>query len=389
MDFHASPETGPCRGGRAPALAAARTVTRATTRVAAHAAMRTAAAALRAAASAALLAARLVALAATALEAGCATSPSPFFPAGPGARELAVLGIVTTAIVCMVTLLVHVVMAIALWRRRADPPADPLAPPPPGVPDNRRAFRWIIGGTLATTVLLVGFAIASLTTTSAAAPPARAPVTVRVTGHRWWWQVQYLDAGSAVEAESANEIHVPVGARVRLELIGADVIHSFWVPELQGKTDMIPGHPNTAWLQADRVGIYRGQCAEYCGMQHAHMSFLVVAEPADRFRAWLARERQGQEARDTSQGERVFVGSTCGVCHTIRGTRALGKVGPDLTHFGSRRTIGANLLPNNVGELTAWVVDAPHFKPGIIMPKIGLPKGGSLATLTAYLESLK
>ncbi len=332
----------------------------------------------------------LPALAAAALAAGCATAPSPFSPAGPGARELAVLGIVTTVIVCVVSLAVYIVMAVALWRRRANLPADPLAPPPPGVPDNRRAFRWIIGGTLFTAAILVGFAIASLATTSAAAMPRRvAPVTVRVTGHQWWWQVQYLNADSMIEAESANEIHIPVGVPVHFELIGGDVIHSFWVPELQGKTDMIPGHPNTAWLQADHPGVYRGQCAEYCGLQHAHMSFLVVAEPRAQFETYLAHEMQGQEARDTSQGEQVFVGSSCGLCHTIRGTGALGKVGPDLTHFGSRRTIGANLVPNNVGELTAWIVDAQHFKPGIVMPKIGLPKGGSLSALTSYLESLK
>ncbi len=325
-----------------------------------------------------------------ALLAGCATSPSPFFPAGRGAGMQATLGIVTTVIVCVVSLIVYVIMAIALWRRRAPTPADPLAPPPPGVPDNRRAFRWILGGTLATSVILVAFAIASLATVAASAMPAHvAPVSVRLTGHQWWWQVQYLGSGGEIEAESANEIHIPVGVPVRFELIGGDVIHSFWVPELQGKTDMIPGHPNTAWLEADHPGVYRGQCGDYCGLQHAHMDFLVVAEPRARFDAYLAREEQGQAARDSAQGARVFVGSSCGLCHTIRGTDALGKVGPDLTHFGSRRTIGAALMPNDVGRLTAWIVNAQHFKPGIVMPTIGAPKGGSLTALSSYLESLK
>lgn len=317
-------------------------------------------------------------------------SPTPFRPAGAAAARLATLGISTTVIVSVVSAAVFVVMAVALWRRRTGGPADPLAPPSPGVPDNRRAFRWILGGTIGTGLLLVAFAIVSLATLSAArTPPGVEPVTVRVIGHRWWWQVEYVGRDSSIQAVSANEVHIPVGGSVRVELLSDDVIHSFWVPELQGKTDVIPGKPNSTWIEADRPGVYRGLCAEYCGLQHAHMDFLVVAEPRAQFEQWLARERLSASASDTSAGARVFAGSSCGLCHAIRGTGQLGAVGPDLTHFGSRRTIGAGVVPNNRAYLTAWIVDAQHFKPGILMPTIGTPKGGSLGALTTYLESLK
>jgi cytochrome c oxidase subunit 2 len=206
----------------------------------------------------------------------------------------------------------------------------------------------------------------------------------------WWWEVRYPEQGIV----TANEIHVPAGQAVKLELTSVDVIHSFWAPSLHGKRDMIPGLTTTFWIQADQSGVYRGQCAEYCGLQHANMAFVVVALPPDEFAAWMS-ERSAAPARpapaappspaDLPRGLAVFLRAGCAKCHSIRGTPAEGKLAPDLTHIGSRQTLAAGTVPNNRGNLAGWIANPQALKPGAKMPATYLPPE-ELFDLVSYLE---
>lgn len=216
-------------------------------------------------------------------------------------------------------------------------------------------------------------------------PPTE--VTIRVTGHMWWWEVEYPEHGII----TANEIHIPVGQPVRVELMAADVIHSLWVPNLQGKMDLLPDKTNVTWLAAERPGVFRGQCAEYCGVQHALMGLIVVALPREAFAQWIADRQQPPEVAETDlirRGREVFFESTCHNCHSIAGSEAVGIRGPDLTHLASRQTIGAGLLPNNRGNLSGWISNPQALKPGNLMPYTHIDSEDFHA-LIAYLESLK
>lgn len=227
-----------------------------------------------------------------------------------------------------------------------------------------------------------------------AEPPANA-LTIEVTGWRWWWQVRYLDSGGEPMFTTANELHIPVGRPVKVSLRAADVIHSFWVPNLHGKTDLVPGHVNNSWFQASQAGVFRGQCAEYCGTQHALMAFLVIAEPEAEFERWLENQKRPAPAPQTAAarlGQQVFM-DKCSHCHNIRGTQAEGQgtdgiVAPDLTHFGSRRTLAAATKPSSRGHIAGWVSDSQSIKPGNFMPPIPLTPE-HLTAVTTYLESLK
>lgn len=217
---------------------------------------------------------------------------------------------------------------------------------------------------------------------STAAPAVgSSALTIRVTGHDWWWEVRY--AGTTVV--TANEIHIPTHTRVTVVGTTADVIHSFWVPELNKKIDLIPGNTNRVLLDANRAGDYRGQCSEFCGLQHAHMAVLVVAEPMPAFRRWLAAN--AAPARPMN-GARLFATAGCANCHTIRGTAAHGDIGPDLTHVASRLTLAANTLPNTPQNLEAWIRDPQHFKPGNRMPDLQLSDADWRA-LGSYLRALR
>jgi cytochrome c oxidase subunit 2 len=216
-------------------------------------------------------------------------------------------------------------------------------------------------------------------------------LTIEIIGHQWWWEMRYRGPSPGDQVITANEIHIPTGQRVRIELTSADVIHSLWVPNLQGKTDLVPGRTLITWLQADVPGISRGQCAEYCGIQHTHMAFLVVAETPAEFARWLAEQRRPAQAPAdamSQQGQSVFDGSGCGYCHTVSGARAAGSLGPDLTHFASRRTIAAGTLPNTRENLAAWLADPQRIKPGNLMPRVPLTPA-ALDAVVRYLESLR
>jgi cytochrome c oxidase subunit II len=204
-----------------------------------------------------------------------------------------------------------------------------------------------------------------------------------VIGHQWWWEIRY----PGTRAVTANELHIPVGTGVRLVGTTADVIHSIWVPELNRKVDVIPGRESVLLLAADRAGTYPGQCAEFCGLQHAHMELRVIAQPRAQYRAWLAHEA-ATAAAGAGRGARVFTKQACSGCHQIRGTDARGQVGPDLTHIGSRKTIGAGVLPNDPEHLREWIRDPQHAKPGNRMPDLPL-SDADLNALVSYLEGLK
>jgi cytochrome c oxidase subunit II len=216
-------------------------------------------------------------------------------------------------------------------------------------------------------------------------------LTIDVTGFQWWWQFRYQDVDASNIFTTANEIHIPVGVPVTLNLRANDVIHSFWVPNLAGKKDLIPGKANTIWLQANKPGVYRGQCAEYCGLQHAHMAFWVVAEPQEQFNAWRQNQTQTSVTPTTDsqkRGQQVFLQSTCVMCHAINGTPAGSNVGPNLTHVASRNTIAAATLSNTREHLAQWIKDSQSVKPGNRMPQNNFGEA-DLQALLDYLQSLK
>ena len=244
---------------------------------------------------------------------------------------------------------------------------------------------------VATVVVISGFTVTSFFTTRALAVAGPDALTIKVSGLQWWWNVEYFGATPDQNFVTANEIHIPVGRTVHFQLEGDDVIHSFWVPSLAGKQDLIPGRPNELSVRAERAGIYRGQCAEFCGLQHAHMAFFVIAENQSDFDKWADAQRQsaGQPTEaEAAAGQQAFLSKPCAACHTIRGTKATGTSGPDLTHVGSRKYIGAGLFEPTRGSLAAWIADPQTLKPGNIMPLVPLSQS-ELLSISAYLASLK
>ena len=214
---------------------------------------------------------------------------------------------------------------------------------------------------------------------------------IQVTGNQWWWDIQYVHDIPSLRVTTANEIHIPVGRPVRFDLLSTDVIHSFWIPNLQGKIDLVPGRLNELWLRADVPGVYRGQCAEYCGLQHAKMALVVVAESSDDFEHWLTGNRAPAPPPATAEQQRgrdVVERGPCAMCHNITGTLAGGRSGPDLTHIASRSTLGAGTLPNTRGHLAGWIADPQGIKPGNRMPQPGLTSA-ELQAVLAYLGTLK
>jgi cytochrome c oxidase subunit 2 len=218
------------------------------------------------------------------------------------------------------------------------------------------------------------------------------PAEILLTGHQWWWEIRYMEGQLDKRVLTANEIHIPVGRAVDIDLASVDVIHSFWIPTLHGKVDLIPGQLNRIRIQADHPGVFRGQCAEYCGAQHAHMVLLVVAHTPEDFQKWLAAQRAPAiepATPEQSHGRDLFLSRACVVCHTIRGTGADGTVGPDLTHIALRRGIAANTLTNDEANLAAWVTHAQSIKPASAMPNLSQFNGQELRDLVAYLRNLR
>jgi cytochrome c oxidase subunit II len=312
--------------------------------------------------------------------AGCSGIQSALDPAGSDAWDLYWLTVVMTVGATLIFILVTALLLYAVF-----------APP------ERRAWlgtrRAIVYGGLAfpmvTLSLLLPYGLVVMRDTDVPQPGA---LLIEVIGEQYWWRVRYPAEGNGSEFSTANEIVVPIGRPITVSVTSADVIHSFWIPNFGGKIDMIPGRINRFNFTAERPGIYRGVCAEFCGAQHARMAFDVTAlEPAE-FEAW--RQSQAQPAPDPAipflaRGRDLFRSGGCGSCHVVRGTEANGQFGPDLTHVGGRRTIGAGQFPNNIGTLAGWIANVQHIKPGAKMPSYGSLTGEDLRAMAGYLESLK
>jgi cytochrome c oxidase subunit 2 len=331
---------------------------------------------------------RPMALAPLLLLANCSGWQSALDAQGAPAQRLEELIFWIVAICAVVWLTVIALLARALWRRR-EPTGVPLAL---DAHRERRMMVAVVSGIAVTVVIITGFTVASFLTTRSLAIASPADLTVKVSGKQWWWDVEYSGSASQPSLKTANEIHIPVGRNVRVELRGDDVIHSFWVPSLAGKQDLIPGRKNVLTLRAERSGVYRGQCAEFCGMQHAHMAFLVVADENGAFQNW-SRAQAGPAVLSATnplieKGRDVFLSKPCAACHAVRGTSAKGSTGPDLTHVGSRSTIAAGLLPTTLGSLAAWIADPQTLKPGNNMPMVPLAPE-ELRAVAAYMASLK
>jgi cytochrome c oxidase subunit II len=325
---------------------------------------------------------RLAAFEAFALLSGGASNLSALEPAGPGAQDIAWLIRLFTAVLGAIWLAVMVALLLAARR------GAPLDAPLDEDPSDRRRFIVVSAAVGATLLVIVALTLVSFATPSM---PEKAgePLAIKVTGHQWWWEVEYEDATPARVFRTANEIHIPVGELVELRLASADVIHSFWIPALTGKQDLIPAQTTMLRIKADRPGVYRGQCAEYCGLQHAHMGKFVIAQSRKDFDAWREGQIAAAAPEDASRrGREVFLSNACSLCHQIRGTTAGGAAGPDLTHLASRKTIAAGLLALNRANLTAWILDPRRLKPGANMPATPLAPR-ELGELVAFLETLK
>jgi len=316
-------------------------------------------------------------------------TPSALNPHGPAAARLAELWWIMFGFGTAMFLLVIVLLFAALLRRRRG--TSDTAPDSESLDTGR---NWPIWGGIVLPLVVIGIVFGYNIHTLAAVenPSGKPAVKIEVVGRRWWWEVKYPEQGVI----TANEIHIPVGVPVEIKLQSADVIHSFWVPELHGKMDLIPTRINKIVVQADQAGVYRGECAEFCGLQHAHMGLMVVAEEKADFENWISTQKQPAAAptdQIAQQGQKVFISAGCIFCHTVRGLedkeidRSSVDLGPDLTHISSRLTIAGASLTQNRGNLAGWIIDAQHVKPGSLMPNIYI-NSEDLQALLAYLETL-
>ena len=314
------------------------------------------------------------------LLAGCDGPQSALAPAG---REAAAIAAVTwwmTGGTAAISLLVIALAVYATYLRA-------------GKHTIRHAMLLVVGGgALLPTVVLGGLLVYGL----AMLPPLLAPapsgsLRVAVAGEQWWWRVRYV-APDGRSVDLANEIRLPAGRPVEFQLESRDVIHSFWIPSLAGKVDMIPGRQTRLRLEPTKAGVFRGACAEYCGSSHAYMAFAVVVTDEREFQDWLSAQAAPARAPSSdlaARGARVFLASGCGACHAVRGTEADGVIGPDLTHVASRRTLAAGRLPMDAGALRAWIADTSGLKPSVHMPAFGMLPGAELDALAAYLAGLE
>lgn len=317
------------------------------------------------------------------LLAGCGGAQSTLDPHSHAARDISTLWWWMLAAACVVLFGALFLIGLGWLSRRRE-----------GFPFLRsegraRSLVVTFGIVVPLASVIIVFVVAnfSVAKQTDAPAPSSTQLTIHVIGKQWFWVVRY----PGTTAVTANEIHIPARTRVNVVAQTADVIHSLWVPELNRKIDMIPGRQNRVLLYADKPGVYRGQCAEFCGLEHAHMGMYVVADPPARFRAWLAnmaRTRQVPATAAAKHGEQVFLSSQCASCHQIRGTAARGQVGPDLTHLQTRMSLAALTIPNRKGYLAGWVLDPQHTKPGNKMPGLDI-RGRSFQDLLAYLESLR
>jgi cytochrome c oxidase subunit 2 len=301
-----------------------------------------------------------------------------FDPVTPQGLSISNLFVVELAISALLLALVGGWLGWALIRFRARP-GD--APDPPQISGNRALeLAWTLTPAAVLAVMYV-LVIQTMRTVDAAQPGAQ---QLTVVGHQWWWEYDYPDQ----QVIAANELYVPVGTPLQVNLTSVDVIHSFHVPQFGWMQDTVPGKSNQMSILVNRPGVYDGTCNQYCGLQHAWMRIRVVAQPADQFNAWIQQQRQPATATG-SHGEQVFLQNTCSACHAIRGLVATAKIGPDLTHVGSRTTLGAGVIDNTPANLSSWIRNPQAIKPGVLMPAFGSLSDADLSALVAYLEELK
>jgi cytochrome c oxidase subunit 2 len=298
-------------------------------------------------------------------------------PAGPQAAAIERLWWILLIVSTIVFVAVLAAVAGAILRRNPDR----------AVPERTltRAVATAVGLTVVTLIGLITVDAFSARRLSSLETDDR--MVIDITGRQWWWDIEYQHPDPSMRVRTANELRLPVGRVVQINLRSADVIHSFWVPALHGKRDLIPGHANELWLKADTVGTFRGQCAEFCGLQHAHMALTVIVEPPDAFAKWIAAQRELTPTTPTdlaARGRSIVEQGPCSTCHTVRGTSAGGRVGPDLTLVAARTTIAAGTLPMSRENLKRWIDDPQHIKPGVRMPSLGL-RGDELDAVVAYL----
>jgi len=312
--------------------------------------------------------------------------------AGIQSQRLATLWWVFLAITAAVYVIVMVFLIAAFVRvRRADAGSEPEIKPEPA--RERKVGNIIKAAVAITAIILFALMITSFRMGRAidTLSQSQNPLEIKVTGQQWWWQVEYQDPTPANMVTTANEIHIPVGRPIKIDLVSHDVIHSFWLPNLHGKKDLVPNYPTTIYFQADKPGVYWGQCAEFCGYEHAKMRFMVIAEPPEDFNRWYsASQKQAQDATTDSQkmGRLIFLKSVCAQCHTINGTPASGRVGPNLTHVASKPYIASGSLQNDRQNLMNWISDPQAIKPGIRMP-MNTYSEEDLNALVDYIQSLK
>jgi cytochrome c oxidase subunit II len=329
---------------------------------------------------------------------GCETLQSTFNTHGPAAHSISYLSAWMCVLFLVLTAIMWALFAIAFYKRRGTlAEHDPIAI---GGGESWIAIGGIAIPLIVLTVIFVwglgllrAFPIhgmhgmANMRNMQMSMKPE-----IRIIGHQWWWEIEYLNDDVSKEFTTANELHLPVGIPVNIELETRDVMHSFWIPALHGKVDLIPGMKNYIRIEASDPGEYTGQCAEFCGTEHALMRLLAVAQPPEDYEAWLAAQRTPGAEPTSPQGVagmQQFVGGPCAMCHTIRGTTAGGRVAPDLTHIGSRKLIAANVYPNNNAYLEAWVTHAQSLKPDSQMPNLTEFSGKQLQDLVAYLRQLQ
>lgn len=321
----------------------------------------------------------LAALVTTVLLAGCDDrSPSTLAPSGPKSDFTTMAWWILFSVAAFVCILIISATVLAAVVRRRTTRIKT---------GEGRRFVLVLGVILPSLVFAGTFALGIFGLASDAEPPHKPAMTIDVVGHQWWWEVHY----QGTDAVTANEVHVPVGTPIELRLVTDDVIHSFWVPQVMPKMDLLPRRVNKTWVTVDHAGSYRGECAEYCGVQHAHMDFRLVAQPRSQFESWLQQEEQTAATPTTAaerRGEQFFTAASCATCHTIRGTSAHGDVGPDLTHVGSRKMLAAGTIPNDTGHMSGWIANSQAVKPGNEMPPQPISPS-DLHDVVAYLQSLK
>lgn len=315
--------------------------------------------------------------------AGCTGVQSALDPRGPAAADLLHIFLFFVFVCTSVFLLVMGALVWSLLRKPSGKDSEGA--------QERQISVVVTVAIVSTAAIIVLLTVVSFTSDRFPEYKEASSAAILVRGEQWWWRFDYDGDDRSTGFQTANELHIPVGQDVRLRLQATDVIHSFWVPSLAGKQDLVPGRDNTITLHAERPGIYRGQCAEFCGLQHAHMALEVVAQEPEAYRQWLESQRRSAVVSQDAAviaGRDVFMRKPCAACHTIRGTEAKGTSGPDLTHVASRRLLAAGVLQNSAGSLAAWIADPQTIKPGNNMPLVPMTSE-ELRQVTAFLETLR